>query len=97
MESIDDMILEPLEGAFNAVGAMQGDLAPVKRAAIGAALGYGIAYYVQPKFAWMKDNTGKMVPKPFAGTATKDQKDVATWFPTWAIIGAPAVIFSVLI
>lgn len=101
METIDDMILEPIEGVFDSVGMMQGDMAPVKRAAVGAAIGYAFAYGVQPKFAFMPDPTNpkKKIPKKFTFGATKEEVDnkETTYFPAWAIVAAPAIIFSVLI
>ena len=93
METLDNLIIDPLESVFDSVGAMQGELAPVKRMAIGAAVGYAIAYGVKPSVAF--DEHG--VPRPFAGTATAGQKDNATWLPYWAIIGIPAVVFGVFI
>lgn len=101
METIDDLILDPIEGVFDSMGMMQGDLAPVKRAAVGAAIGYAIAYGLKPKSAFMTDPTDpkKKIPKVFTPMATKDQvaNKQTTYFPVWAIVAAPAIIFSVLI
>lgn len=92
--TIDDVILEPLESAFDAVGAMQGPLAPAKRAAIGAGLGYGVLAVFKPSFACNPDGSYR----PFILTATTDaEKQNATLFPWWAVIGAPAAMFSLLI
>ena len=99
--TIDDIILDPIENVFDSMGMMQGDLAPVKRAAVGAAIGYALAYGLQPKFAFMPDPNGskKKVPKLFTPSATKEQiaAKQTTYFPAWAIVAAPAIIFSVLI
>jgi hypothetical protein len=93
MDKLDSLIIEPIENGFDAVGAMQGEMAPLKRAAIGAALGAAVVYGIKPSVAYDKNG----VARPFAGTATAGQKDNATWLPYWAIIGIPAVVFSVFI
>ena len=85
-------IVDPLENAFDAVGAMQGEAAPLKRAAIGGVLGYAIAYGIKPDFAW-KD--GKQ--RPWAATADQADKPISTWFPVWAIVAIPAIMFSTMI
>jgi len=99
MSSIDDIVLEPIERGFDAIGMMQGELAPVKRAAVGAGIGYAIAYGMKPGFAFMPDPSDptKKIPRPFTGTAKKSEMQQSTYFPAWAIVAAPAVIFSVLI
>ena len=91
MASLDDMILDPLENAFDAVGAMQGEFAPLKRAAIGAAIGAGIAYGLKPAFAF-DQTSGEPLPFALGSDAAN-----STYFPYWAIIGLPAFVFSVLI
>jgi hypothetical protein len=91
--TIDDVILDPLESVFDAVGAMQGPLAPAKRAAIGAGLGYGILM-LKPSFACNPDGSYR----PFILTAQTDaDKQNATYFPWWAVVGVPAAMFSLLI
>lgn len=94
---MENVILDPLENAFDAVGAMQGPSAPLKRAAIGAALGAAIAYGLKPDFAWNKVNGKATTPKVWSATASQADKPNSTWFPVWAIIGIPAVVFSTLI
>lgn len=90
---IDDIVLEPLESVFDALGAMQGSFAPAKRAAIGAGLGYGILM-LKPSFACNPDGSYR----PFILTAQTDaDKQNATIFPWWAVVGAPAAMFSLLI
>jgi hypothetical protein len=93
METLDDVILEPIENLFDAAGMMQGEAAPLKRAAAGIALGYAIAYGIKPTFAFTADGKEKV----FAGTSTTKDDPDSTWFPAWAIVVVPAVIFSVLI
>ncbi len=92
LSSIDDAILEPLENIFDALGMMQGDLDPLKRAAVGGAIGYGLAYGLKPNFAF-DGNT----PRPWKVTASADEQKDATWFPAWAIAALPAFVFGVLI
>lgn len=94
MEALDNIIIEPIEKVFDSVGMMQGDMAPLKRAATGAAIGAAIVYGLQPDFLYDKVNKKYKV---FAGTATKDEAADATWFPWWAVIGIPAAVFGVLI
>lgn len=91
---LDSVVIEPLENAFDAVGAMEGSMAPMKRAAIGAGLGYALAYGLKPAVAF--DSQG---PLSFALTASQADKDAGrvTYVPAWAIILAPALIFSVFI
>lgn len=90
---LDKVVLAPLEDALDAVGLMQGDAAPLKRAAVGAAIGAGIAYGLKPAFAF--DATGN--PKPFYFAATDAEKANSTFFPDWAIVALPAFVLGVLI
>jgi hypothetical protein len=90
---LDKVIVEPLETVFDSVGMMQGDSAPLKRAAVGAALGYGINYFLKPSFAY--DARGQ--PKQFYFTADDKEKSNSTYFPYWAVVALPAIIFGVLI
>jgi hypothetical protein len=87
MASVTDAVIDPIEGVFDRLGMMQGEAAPLKRGAVGAVLGYGIAYGIKPGFAF----DAKGDPKPF-GT-----KKGETLFPAWAIVITPAIIFGVLI
>ena len=82
-----DVVMDPIEDGFDKLGMMQGEAAPLKRGAVGALLGYGIAYGFKPSFAF----DAKGDPKPF-GTKKGD-----TLFPAWAIVIAPAIVFGVLI
>lgn len=85
--SLESMIVDPLENAFDAVGAMQGQLAPLKRAAIGGAVGYAIVQIWQPSIAF--DGSGK--PLEFGG------EEGQTYFPVWMFAAIPALIAGVLI
>ena len=89
-EVVDNAIIGPLEDAFDAIGAMQGEFAPVKRAAIGAGAGYILSYGIKPTIAFTAD--GK--ERPFALGSTDPNR---TWLPAWAIVTIPALAFSVLI
>lgn len=86
------MILEPLENAFDAMGAMQGEMAPLKRAAIGGAVGYAVLEIFKPGVAY--DDAGNR--RPFALGADKDTKE-GTYFPWWAFVAVPAFVSGVLI
>lgn len=90
--SLNDVLLDPIEDTLASVGLMEGDAAPLKRAAVGAALGYAFATLVQPDFAY-KDGKAR----PFALTAKAEDKDLATYFPVGAIVAIPAFILGVLI
>jgi hypothetical protein len=87
MASLTDAVMDPIEDGFDKLGMMQGEAAPLKRAAVGGVLGYAIAYGIKPSFAF--DSKGD--PKPF-GT-----KKGETLFPAWGIVVLPAIIFGVLI
>lgn len=90
---MEDLILEPIENAFDAVGMMQGETAPLKRAAVGAGLGYFVGYYLQPNIAW---NNG--VERTWTPLAKDDiEKADSTWLPAWLILSIPAFVFGVLI
>lgn len=90
---MEDAILEPIENAFDAVGMMQGETAPLKRAAVGAGIGYFVGYYLQPSIAW---NAGvERVWTPLAKD-TAEYED-STWLPAWMITAIPAFVFGVLI
>lgn len=92
MSGLDDLIIEPLENAFDAVGAMEGTLAPLKRAAIGGGIGYLLAYGLKPAVAF--DNDGNERPWIFGENG--DSKD-ATYLPAWGIAVIPAAISSLFI
>lgn len=91
MSLIDDVIIEPLENAFDAVGAMDGELAPLKRMAIGAAVGYGFLKVFQPSVAYTAD--GKERPFALADANAPD----GTYLPWWMIVAIPAAVSSILI
>jgi hypothetical protein len=69
------------------------DYQPITRSVIGGGIGYGIAFGFKPEFAFAADGTAR----PWKATATPAQQHEATWFPYWAIIAAPAILFGVLI
>lgn len=92
LSNIDDAILEPLENIFDSLGMMQGDSDPLKRAAVGGVIGYGLAYGLKPQWAFEGDK-----PRPWKVTAPDDQQKEATWFPAWAIAALPAFVFGVMI
>lgn len=87
MASLTDVVMDPIEDGFDKLGMMQGEAAPLKRAAVGGVLGYAIAYGIKPSFAF----DAKGDPKPF-GT-----KKGETLFPAWGIVVLPAIVFGVLI
>lgn len=92
MSVLDNAILDPAENFFDAIGCMQGPSAPLKRAAIGAGLGYALAYGLKPGFAFTNGEA-----RPWKVTATGDEAADATWFPAWAIAVLPAFVFGAMI
>lgn len=88
--SLDTFIIDPLERLFDSLGAMDGELAPLKRAAIGGAAGYAVAKVFMPSVAYTDD--GK--ERPFK--LTSDDPN-ATWFPPMMFAAVPAFVSSVLI
>lgn len=94
LSRLDHAILDPAEEFFDAIGMMQGETAPLKRAAVGAAVGYAIAYTMKPGFAF-DPTTGK--PRPWKVTASGADQDKATWFPAWAFSVLPAFVFGAMI
>ena len=92
--TLDNVIITPLEEVFDAVGAMQGEMAPLKRALIGGAVGAAIVYGFKPSICFDKVTH---LPRPWALTAQGAEKDKATWLPYWMVIGIPAVVFSTFI
>jgi hypothetical protein len=93
-ETLESAILDPIENAFDSMGMMQGEMAPLKRAAFGAAVGYVLSYGIKPGFAF--DKTTKK-PKEWYFTAAEADKKNSTYVPAWAVVAIPAVIFGVLI
>jgi hypothetical protein len=92
LSALDNAILEPAENFFDSIGCMQGPSAPLKRAAIGAGLGYAIAYGLKPNFAFKNGEA-----RPWKVTASGDDAADATWFPAWAIAVFPAFVFGAMI
>jgi hypothetical protein len=90
--TLDDIIVDPLERGFAAVGAMEGELAPLKRAAIGGLIGYAFVSVFKPGVAF--DEAGKA--RPFA-LGNDDKSSDPTYFPEWMFVALPAFICGVLI
>lgn len=92
MEAINNAILDPVEEIFDSVGLMQGEMAPLLRAGVGAGLGWALTYGLQPQFMF-KD--GK--PRPWAVTAKVEDVKDSTYFPAWLGISLPAFVFGALV
>jgi len=94
--SLNDVILEPVENALDSVGLMQGEMAPLKRTALGAAIGFGVMGLWRPSWAYAPGPNGK--PYPWSVTAPKGTPDDAkTKVPYWMAALIPAVVLGVLI
>lgn len=91
--SLDDVLLNPIEDALDSIGLMEGEAAPLKRAAVGAGIGYLFAVLVKPGFAYTADGKAR----PFALNASAADQASATYFPVGAIVAIPAFILGVLI
>lgn len=91
MEVVDDVILDPLESMMDSLGLMQGSMAPLKRAALGTALGAALVWGIRPTAVFKAD--GKTF-RPFK--LTSGDKD-ATWTPWWLVAGAPGVLLGVFV
>lgn len=87
-----------LEETFDRLGLMTGDLAPMKRFAVGAALGGAVAYGLKPSIAYDEEK-GEWRPFGFkSSSAPAKPGDVdPTLMPAWLITVLPGVVFSVLI
>ena len=93
LSALDHAVLDPAENFFDAIGLMgPSEAAPLMRAAVGAGLGYAIAYSFQPGFAF---KNGK--PRAWKVTADSADEADATWFPAWAVVALPAFVFGALI
>jgi hypothetical protein len=93
MQTVDDLILDPIERGLDSIGLMQGSMAPLKRTAVGGAIGYAYAFGMKPAFAFNKDGS----PKEWSLTASTKDSGKTTLFPWWAIVATPAIILGVLI
>jgi len=96
----DSGVVRHLENFADQFGLMQGELAPVKRFAVGAAVGGAIAYGLHPDVAFVKGPKGNWIARPFGmgkGDASTDNAVAPTLMPAWLITILPGVLFSVLI
>ena len=80
--------ISPLERVFLAV---PGGAYPAGRAAMGAAAGLGVMYFLRPSMSFFSDGTAR----PWIVTNWNDAE--ATVFPWWAYPALPAVIFGILL
>lgn len=90
MSDFDNYVLDPIENGLDTLGLMEGNMAPTKRALVGAAVGAAVVYGIKPNSMW---NGDKM--KPWTPLAPKDQN--STWLPGWLAIAIPAFVLGVLI
>lgn len=82
-----------LEQFADKFGLMTGDLAPMKRFAVGAGVGYVLGYVLKPGVAW---SAGK--PRPFGYGKPKDGSDLdPTLMPAWLITVLPGAAFALLV
>lgn len=89
-KTVDDVILAPVEDALDAVGLMQGAAAPLKRTAVGLALGAGVVFGLKPSLFFNQD--GSLRP-----WSMMSDDPSATPVPWWVGVAFPAVVLGVLI
>lgn len=89
-EVVDDVLLNPIESVLDSVGLMEGQLAPLKRATVGAVIGAGLVFVIKPKLAFTTD--GNL--RPWAAVS---DDPTATTIPWWAMVAVPVVILGILI
>jgi len=85
-------VIASVENVFDSMGAMRGNVAYVKRAAIGAGLGYVAMETIRPSFAYYDDGTAR----PWAFSTMGSTADAATgqlhstYVPWWSgpVVGA---------
>jgi len=87
---IDDVVMDPIENALDAVGLMQGPLAPAKRTVVGAALGAAVTFAWKPEIAFNQDGT----LRPWSAMSEEPN---ATPMPWWMFVAFPALVLGVLI
>jgi len=80
-----------IERAFDGLGMMQGSLAPIKRAAFGAGLGYIIGEAIRP--SWSHTSSGAHRPWLYLSGDNAS----GTLLPWWTLPVAGAFVCAVLI
>lgn len=93
-DALSATIIAPIEDALDSVGMMQGDLAPMKRAVVGGAIGYGVITMWKPSWAYDQD-TG--TPYPWTVTNKDVDRHQTTMMPYWLAALIPAFVLGVLI
>ena len=89
-KTVDDVVLAPIEDALDAVGLMQGAAAPLKRTAVGLALGGIVVFGLKPSLFFNPDGS----LRPWSMTSNDAN---ATPVPWWVGVAFPAVVLGVLI
>lgn len=92
MSALESTLLDPLEDVLDSVGLMEGSMAPLKRTAVGAVIGYVGVTVIQPSFCY--DDAGK--PYEWRLTSKKDPVET-TMVPYWMVAAVPAFILGFLI
>lgn len=83
---------ESVEQVADRFGLMQGEMAPLKRFAVGSAIGYAIAYGLKPGVAFEE---GKQ--RPFGYGKPGASGIPPTLMPAWLITVLPGAMFALFI
>lgn len=89
-KTIDDVILAPVEDVLDSVGLMEGAAAPLKRTAVGLALGGIVVFGLKPALFFNTDGS----LRPWSMMSADPN---ATPVPWWVGVAFPAVVLGVLI
>ena len=86
---LDKLIIDPIEELMDKMGMMQGEFAPLKRAAFGSAVGAAVVWSVKPKSMFIGDK-----PRPWS---LNNKTSEATMIPWWMAAMFPGIILGVFI
>jgi hypothetical protein len=93
-DALSAVIIDPIEDVLDKVGLMQGEMAPLKRAVVGGAIGYGVISMWKPSWAYDPDDHHAY---PWTVTHRSMERSQTTMMPYWLASLIPAVILGVLI
>ena len=85
-ELVNDVVIDPLENVYDALGLMEGQNAPALRLLVSAGAGAGLMWGIKPLVSF--DASGKPLP----WSVLDPTNPAATAFPWWM----PAVLGGVV-
>ena len=86
---LDKIIIDPIEELMDKMGMMQGEYAPLKRAAFGSTVGAALTWTIKPTVAFEGDK-----PRPWKLQSKDPDATYITW---WMLAMFPGVILGVFI